>query len=94
MLRLILVRHAESEIPRPGLEDEDTRPLTENGLRQSEALGKKLEGINPDAIYSSPYLRAIQTVAPLAESKRIAVEIIEDYREHRMADRPIDSGRF
>jgi 2,3-bisphosphoglycerate-dependent phosphoglycerate mutase len=93
VLCLILVRHAESEVPRPGLEDEYLRPLSELGFRQAEDLRSDLSGYQTSAIYSSPYLRAVQTVQPFAETKNLPVKLIEDYREHRMSDSPISNWR-
>jgi phosphohistidine phosphatase len=58
-MRLVLVRHAEAE---PGSPDE-LRTLTDEGRAQARALGERLrgEGIHPDAVLSSPLLRAVQT---------------------------------
>ena len=55
----MLVRHAESA---PGSPDE-LRTLTDAGRGQARALGERLrrEGIRPDAVLSSPLLRALQT---------------------------------
>jgi phosphohistidine phosphatase len=55
----VLVRHAESA---PGSPDE-LRTLTDEGRAQARALGEWLrsEGIRPDAVLSSPLLRALQT---------------------------------
>jgi phosphohistidine phosphatase len=65
-LRLYLVRHAEAA---PG-EPDDLRPLTAAGREAARALGARLaaEGIRPDAILTSPLLRARQTGAELARS--------------------------
>jgi phosphohistidine phosphatase len=56
---LVLVRHAESA---PGSPDQ-LRTLTDEGRAQARALGERLrgEGIRPDAVLSSPLLRALQT---------------------------------
>ena len=89
MHRLVLVRHAISEIPRPGFEDEYTRPLALNGFAQAEAIQSRLAKYQPAAIYSSPYLRAVQTVDPVASALGLVVHKIEDFREHRMANTPI-----
>ena len=61
--RLILVRHAEAA---PGSPDE-SRALTPTGYEQARSLGERLraEGLEPDAILSSPLLRARQTAAEL-----------------------------
>ena len=41
------------------------------------------------AVYSSPYLRSIQTVEPLASARNLPVEAFEDFREHKLAEGPI-----
>jgi phosphohistidine phosphatase len=62
-MRLVLVRHAEAA---PGSPDE-LRTLTPEGYAQARALGDRLraEGVQPDAVLSSPLLRARQTAEAL-----------------------------
>src|SRR5437763_7298303 len=62
-MRLLIVRHAEAA---PGNPDE-LRPLTPAGRAQARALGERLrsEGVAPDAVVSSPLLRARETAAAL-----------------------------
>jgi phosphohistidine phosphatase len=66
-MRLVLVRHAESA---PGTPDE-LRTLTPEGQEQARALGERLraEGIRPDAVLTSPLLRARQTAEALGFGK-------------------------
>jgi phosphohistidine phosphatase len=62
-VRLVLVRHAEAA---PGTPDE-LRTLTPEGRRQAQQLGERLrsQGIEPDAVLTSPLLRARQTAEAL-----------------------------
>jgi phosphohistidine phosphatase len=62
-MRLVLVRHAEAA---PGDPDE-LRTLTPEGHEQARRLGERLraEGIAPDAVLTSPLLRARETAAEL-----------------------------
>jgi phosphohistidine phosphatase len=62
-VRLYLVRHAEAA---PGKPDE-LRRLTPGGRDQARALGERLraEGVAPDAVLSSPLLRARETADAL-----------------------------
>lgn len=62
-MRLVLVRHAEAA---PGDPDE-LRTLTNEGREQARRLGERLrtDGIEPDAVLSSPLLRARETAAAL-----------------------------
>jgi phosphohistidine phosphatase len=63
-MRLYLVRHAEAD---PGDPDE-LRRLSPEGKRQARELGERLrsEGLKPDAILTSPLLRARETGDELA----------------------------
>ena len=62
-MRLVLVRHAEAA---PGDPDE-LRALTPEGVEQARRLGEQLraDGIEPDAVLSSPLLRARETATAL-----------------------------
>ena len=62
-MQLVIVRHAEAA---PG-EPDELRPLTSAGREQARMLGKRLreQGIDPDAVVSSPLLRARETAAAL-----------------------------
>jgi phosphohistidine phosphatase len=64
-MHLVIVRHAEAA---PGTPDE-LRPLTPAGRDQARSLGVRLreQGIEPDAVVSSPLLRARETAAALAD---------------------------
>ena len=71
-MRLFLVRHAEAE---PG-EPDDLRTLTPHGRRQAQELGERFakHGIAPDAILSSPLLRARQTAEGIAAGVGLTAE--------------------
>ena len=62
-MRLVIVRHAEAA---PGKPDQ-LRTLTPGGHAQARTLGRRLRelGLEPDAIVSSPLLRARETAAAL-----------------------------
>ena len=59
-MRLILVRHAEAASGEP----DELRPLTPRGREQARELGGRLP--RPDAVLTSPLLRARETGALLA----------------------------
>jgi phosphohistidine phosphatase len=73
-VRVILVRHAKAE---PGHPD-DLRPLTPAGRERALALAAELAELEPDAVVSSPLLRARETAAPIAEAA--SVELLLDER--------------
>jgi len=62
-MRLVLIRHADAA---PGAPDE-LRALTPEGHDQARKLGEQLrgQGIEPDAVLSSPLLRARETAGEL-----------------------------
>jgi phosphohistidine phosphatase len=62
-MRLVLIRHAEAA---PG-EPDELRALTPEGHEQARRLGERLraDGIEADAVLSSPLLRARETATEL-----------------------------
>jgi phosphohistidine phosphatase len=62
-MKVVLVRHAEAA---PGDPDE-LRTLTPAGHEQARRLGEQLraDGLRPDAVLTSPLLRARETAADL-----------------------------
>jgi phosphohistidine phosphatase SixA len=74
-VRLYLVRHAEAA---PG-EPDELRELTPDGRRVARALGEQLaaDGVQPDAILSSPLLRARETAKELGRATGVEPEADE-----------------
>lgn len=69
-----LIRHAAAGDREAWNEDDQARPLTKRGQRQSEAIADTLASHDIDAVYSSPYLRCRQTVEPIATRMGLQVE--------------------
>jgi phosphohistidine phosphatase len=69
-VRLFLVRHAEAA---PG-DPDDLRPLTPAGRDAARALGERLAGQRPDAVVTSPLLRARQTAELIARACGLGAE--------------------
>lgn len=87
-LNLFFIRHAET-IYRP--EDADfNRPLSFQGKEDAKKLVDTFKDINIDKVYASPYFRAIDTVKPLAEEKKLDIELMDNLRERKVADHYID----
>lgn len=63
MIELYLLRHAQAGDRDTWEASDELRPLTEKGRRQAERLGRHLaaSGFAPDAILSSPLVRARET---------------------------------
>lgn len=84
MTRLLLIRHAHAG-DRASWEGPDTqRPLSDKGWRQARGLVAMLAGEKILRITSSPSIRCVQTVVPLAEARGLDVE--EDARLHEGTD--------
>ena len=81
-MRLILVRHAHSD---PGNPDE-LRPLSARGREEARALGERLAVERPDAVVSSPLLRARETAAAIAKAAGVEVRIDERLAPGAVAD--------
>jgi 2,3-bisphosphoglycerate-dependent phosphoglycerate mutase len=64
---------------------DDERPLTEDGLRDADELALELDPYHFSAVYSSPYLRSVQTVRPTAARRFLEVQPLDDLRERRLA---------
>jgi 2,3-bisphosphoglycerate-dependent phosphoglycerate mutase len=79
---LILVRHAQSA-PDPAL-PERAWPLSDKGRQQALDLAPALAELGVEALASSPYLRAIETLRPYAESAGLQISIDEDLRERAL----------
>ena len=50
-------------------------PLTKDGLENSEKLIELLNELNIDIIYSSPFIRTLQTINPYAKYKNLKINI-------------------
>ena len=87
-LTVLIIRHAESVAPGISGFDEYSRPLTAKGMRDASQLCDTLSSMRVDATYSSPYLRARQTIEPIAQARGLAIETVEDLRERVLS--PVD----
>ncbi|MBA2568614.1 MAG: histidine phosphatase family protein [Actinobacteria bacterium] len=85
-MTLLLVRHAFAGDSEAWQGDDRLRPLDSKGRRQAEALVALLAEFDVDRVVSSPYVRCIQTVEPLARSRELEIE----HDAALGADRPDD----
>jgi broad specificity phosphatase PhoE len=77
-MRLILVRHGETESNRAGLVlGQADLELTKHGRWQAEQVARSLEDEAIDAIYSSPLKRALATAEPIARRHELEVQVEE-----------------
>jgi phosphohistidine phosphatase len=71
-VQLVIVRHAEAAAGEP----DELRPLTPEGREAARALGERLaaKGVRPDAVLSSPLLRARETAQEVARPAGLEAE--------------------
>lgn len=88
---LYFIRHAEPDFSEP---DNYKRKLTVSGEMQAQRLSEIFNDINVDGVYSSPYLRAIKTVEPIAKSKSLNVQLLDQFRERKSSDYRVSKEKF
>lgn len=85
---LYLLRHADSlaseDVPEPDW------LLSASGRDQATALVPALASLGIDRVVTSPYRRAVQTVAPFARQHDITLHSDERLRERRLTDEWLD----
>jgi 8-oxo-(d)GTP phosphatase len=76
-----LVRHGKAGARSAWTEDDRLRPLSKAGRRQADALVTAFRGLDVERVVSSPYVRCVQTVRPLALDRGLPVETSEALAE-------------
>ena len=76
-----LTRHASAGHRETWDGDDQLRPLDGRGLRQAEGLVEQLGRREFKRIVSSPYVRCVESVVPLAHARGLAVEHAEALAE-------------
>ena len=76
-----VVRHAKAGDRDAWTGDDRRRPLTRKGIEQAEKLVNVLAPQAISAIYSSAYVRCVQTVEPLARARRLEIEMSPSLEE-------------
>ena len=80
-MTIYFVRHAKAG-ERAAWEDDDRlRPLSGRGHLQARGLLEILEHAAFDRVLSSPYVRCMETVVPLAGQRGVAIEPVEALAE-------------
>jgi len=89
LTEIYLVRHAHSEY---SPEQEATRGLSERGQRDAIAVTELLSDEGIQAVCSSPYVRAVQTVEGIAAFIGTPIHIDQRFREKDLAGSGIAIG--
>ena len=72
-MSLFLVRHAKAGKRSQWGDDDSLRPLVAEGVRQSEVIAEAIAPLQPTALFSSPYVRCMQTLEPLSNATGLQV---------------------
>jgi 8-oxo-dGTP diphosphatase len=88
-----LVRHATAGHRASWDGDDQVRPLDERGVRQAEGLVELLGRRDFDRIVSSPAVRCVDTVVPLADGRGLTVEPSEALAEGAGREAALDLFR-
>jgi phosphohistidine phosphatase SixA len=78
---LYLLRHAKAKDREKWSERDHLRPLTKEGWRQAEALVDLYADQEFTRLLSSPYVRCVQTLEPLAKARGLPVETADGLAE-------------
>lgn len=74
------IRHAQSD---NSVHDGRIRPLTEKGMHDRALVTEFLQKKSVDVVFSSPFKRAIDTIANFAEKNGYCIETVEAFRERK-----------
>ena len=83
MMTIIFVRHGESEsnVARVQTSEIDKYHLTARGRTQVERLTRELVSLQPNTIYCSPVLRAVETAEIISGGLGIPVQVSSSLKE-------------
>jgi 8-oxo-dGTP diphosphatase len=92
MQTILLIRHAVAKNRESWSDADHLRPLNKAGCRQAEAIAEELGESKIFQIRSSPAVRCVQTVAPLAVRAGLHVKIDQSMSEGSTFDLPKSSA--
>ncbi len=80
-MTIYLVRHGKAGDRTRWDGPDDLRPLSKGGRKQAEAFVEQLADAPVDRIVTSPSVRCRQSVEPLAEQRRLPVDLADELVE-------------
>ncbi len=89
MTTVYLVRHAKAKRRASWTKPDHLRPLTKVGRGQAKALTTLFEAQPFSRLLSSPYLRCVQTLEPLAQTRGLPIESVDELGEGAPVDRAL-----
>jgi 8-oxo-dGTP diphosphatase len=78
---LYLIRHGKAGDRGQWDGRDQDRPLSKRGRRQADGIVAQLGGTPLVRIFSSPYIRCVQSVEPLARKRALSVEVVDELTE-------------
>lgn len=87
MTTVYFARHCQSD---HSVHDDRTRPLTPKGMEDSRLVTEFLTDKGIEAVLSSPYRRAMDTVRDFAGTHGFSIETVEDFRERKVGNRWVE----
>lgn len=78
-MKALLIRHATSS------SQAADAPLAEEGYAQADALVSVLTSLGAGPLYTSPYTRAQETIAPYVKASGQEVTVLDDLRERLLS---------
>jgi 8-oxo-(d)GTP phosphatase len=91
---LIILRHTKA-LERGDWDEVDSeRTLNEVGFDQAQLLIKHLEPFAIEEIYTSNYVRCVQTVTPMAHSRGLGITQVPSLNEETFEEDPLRSVSF
>lgn len=82
-MKLYFVRHGQSVDASNSLHQTFESPLSNLGQKQAKFLGKRLQNIKFDLIYTSPFHRARETAEIINKTLRTKMEVMEQAHEFK-----------
>lgn len=90
MTAVHLIRHAKAKSRLEWDQPDELRPLTKRGRREADALAERLREEPFARLVSSPFLRCVQTLEPLAVAIDLPIETTELFAEGAGADGAVE----
>ena len=87
MTKVYYVRHAE---PNYDNHNDALRKLSPKGLNDRKLVTKFLADKEINAVVSSPFRRAVDTIKEFADLEGIEIEVIDEFRERKVDNGWID----
>ena len=80
-MEIHLIRHAHAGSRKGWDGDDRERPLSDRGWTQAQGIEKALGDVGIDRLWSSSYVRCLQTLDPLADQLGLEVEVVAPLTE-------------